>query len=147
MVSIGLQHKTRACSGQLMTYWFENKFINLPRTLFFRIVIQLVPFDSGLEYMAQPEETEIVIDWIKLDAPSVDAVNGFLLGTGSPVSYESTIYIGSAHNPVEFEWLELTRISHEEFMLKGRASIDFEFESIGENESFDVETIIKAVVA
>ena len=66
MQTIGLQSRARLLEGVIEHYWFENAHVGLARTLFHRIRIPFEPFDSGLEYVEQPERTELVVEWIKL---------------------------------------------------------------------------------
>lgn len=147
MDKINLQQKARTCVGEISNFWFENSNIGLQRTLFYKIVVPLEPFDSGLCYVQQPEETEIVIDWIVLDSPSIESIESFEIGSDSSVSYESTIYIGSAHNPIDYERLLFKRISANEFFVQGRALIDFKHERVAENEYFDFSAKLKINVA
>ena len=45
-------------------HWHENSYVGLKKTLFHRIEIPLLPFDSAQKYVDQPETTAISIDWI-----------------------------------------------------------------------------------
>ena len=49
MDKIQLQNKTKALDGTIEAYWFENENIGLKNTLFHRLTIPLVAFDSGLD--------------------------------------------------------------------------------------------------
>jgi hypothetical protein len=55
--TIRLQAKARPLEGTIEHYWFENEHVGLARTLFHRICIPFEPFDSGLDYVAQPERS------------------------------------------------------------------------------------------
>ena len=66
MDKIDLQNKTKAKQATIEAYWFENPHIDLERTLFHRITIPLEAFDSGHDYVEQPTETEIVLEWYDL---------------------------------------------------------------------------------
>jgi hypothetical protein len=63
--TIGLQAKARSQEGTIEHYWFENEDVCLARTPFHRIRIPFEPFDSGLDYVPQPERTELIVEWIK----------------------------------------------------------------------------------
>ncbi len=58
---IDLQSKAIPRPGHIEHYWFENENTGLKRTRFHRIVIPFEPFDSGLDYVSQPETTELVV--------------------------------------------------------------------------------------
>ena len=75
---INLQEKAHVLPGTVESYWFENEQIGLAKTLFHRASIPLEDFDSGLEYVEQPESTQIIFDWYELkldDAAALDGIN------------------------------------------------------------------------
>ena len=51
--------------GQLRCNLFENISVGLPLTLYYSIEIPLRKFNNGHDYVSQPVETSIVIDWIR----------------------------------------------------------------------------------
>jgi hypothetical protein len=63
---IDLQSKARPGIGRIEHYWFENALTGLRRTQFHRICVPFDPFDSGLDFVSQPESTELVLEWINL---------------------------------------------------------------------------------
>lgn len=143
LAKINLQQKTKAKRGQAEKYWFENENIGLAKTLFHRITIPLEPFDSGLEYEQQPVETEIVIEWLNLGLKNPDDLDGVELSQTEKGIGETTIYVGSAHNWCEIEYLKLNRIQGNIYNIQGKLLIDFETEGVGENEIFEFETLIE----
>ena len=104
---IDLQSKTPPDSATIQYYWFENEFIDLPKTRFHRITIPLKPFDSGLSYVEQPEETEIVIEWLKLDINDPSALSDMEISSETNEGVEASVYVGAAHNWITIEKLIL----------------------------------------
>ena len=139
---MNLQNKTKACQGTVTSYWFENENIRLSKTLFHRIEIPLVPFDSGLSYESQPVETVILIDWLNLKLADPSDLDGISITTEKGSNEEISIYLGSAHNPCDINMLELTKIAEQEYSILGELFIDFEHEGIAKNEIFRFETLI-----
>ena len=137
---INLQRKTKAKEGSIEYYWFENSNVGLERTLFHRISIPLEPFDSELSYVEQPEETEIVFEWYKLNLDDPNKLDGLDLSQDNYPEAESSVYIGAAHNWCKIISLVLTRLSDLEFSIHGELEIDFESEGVGRNESFQFDT-------
>ena len=137
---IDLQRKARLKEGTIEYYWFENENIGLKNTLFHRINIPLEPFDSGLDYVHQPEETEIVIEWINLRLKNPWQLSGIEITSEKTEDVEASIYIGSAHNWFHIESLKLQEIAPENYELIGKGIVDFETEGVGKNEQFHFKT-------
>jgi hypothetical protein len=141
---INLQAKARPGLGQIECYWFENANTNLKRTLFHRIVIPFAPFDSGLTYESRPVSTELTVEWIKLGLTNPSDLDGVVIAMDSTPDVEASIYLGHAHNPVHLEELRLTR-EGDSYHIRCRATIDFEFEGVAQNEPFHFEAVAKYV--
>jgi hypothetical protein len=133
---IGLQKKTEPLEGIVEKYWFENTTIGLDKTLFHRIIIPLSPFDSDLEYVSQPEETEIVIEWLKLNLNNPDDLDNLTVTSQDYEDLEASVYVGSAHNVCEVEKLTFNKLESNKYLVKGDLFIDFESEGVGKNEKF-----------
>jgi hypothetical protein len=136
---IDLKGKTRPLGGYIEHYWFENESIGLARTLYHRVVIPFEPFDSGLEYVAQPEETELVVEWAKLDLEDPSDLNGVELSMDKLQGVEASIYLGGAHNWTQLRQFSLTE-TEAGFRVSCVAVIDFETEGVGKNEALDFQT-------
>lgn len=140
MHKIGLKEKTIALRGEIESYWFDNENINLKKTLFHKITIPLKPFDSGLDYVDQPEKTEFIFDWYKLNIKNFEEIESLNLSSRNYPSSEASIYIGSVHNWCEVEYLKFKSIGNNRFEIKGKIKIDFEIESLAKNEMFSFQT-------
>ena len=144
---INLSKKTKARSGKIEIYWFENKHIDLENTQFHRVTISLDPFDSGLDYVRQPEETEIVFEWYKLNLVEPEELDGLNLSTENYPEAEASIYIGNAHNWCDVKELVLRKMDSNRFEAIGSIIVDFENERVGKNEKFDFSTIVQITSA
>ena len=142
MNKIGLQEKTEPLEGIVEKYWFGNKAIWLDNTLFHRIIIPLKPFDSDLEYVSQPEETEIVIEWLKLNLNNPDDLDKLTITSQDYENLEVSVYIGNTHNICEVNKLTLNKLKINKYLVEGDLLIDFETEEVGENEKFSFKTTV-----
>ena len=140
MKKINLQKKSKPKHGSIETYWFENKNIGLKNTLFHRVTIPLEAFDSGLEYVEQPEETELVCEWYKLDLQDPKELDGLDLSFENYPDAEASIYLGSAHNWCKIEKSSLIKMKENEYSVSGSILIEFENEGVAKNELFNFET-------
>ena len=143
MEAIILQQRTRALNGVIDSHWFENEKIGLLRTLFHRIVIPLEPFDSGLDYISQPESTEIYIDWVNLGISETEKPSSFNLTKDGHIDYEASIYIGAAHNPIHVEELRIEYLGEDMYTIQGKIHVDFEYERVAQNEYFQFQTTLE----
>ena len=144
-MKIDLQNRTKPLSGTIDYYWFENKRIGLECTLFHRILIPLEPFDSRLEYIHQPEDTLVYIDWINLNLEDPDQLDGVTLSYLEFEDMEASVYIGAAHNPIDIKKLTLRRISENKYHLEADMFVDFSHEGVAENEDFNIEIEVEFV--
>ncbi|MEQ9413676.1 MAG: hypothetical protein RIF39_07585 [Cyclobacteriaceae bacterium] len=141
MDNISLTENTQALQGQIESYWFENLNIGLKKTLFHRITVPIKPFDSGLDYVEQPEKTEFVFDWIKFpDKIDLANLNEVTLSSELIPDMETSIYLGSAHNICSVLEMTLTKINQDSFMLKVNMEVDFKSEGVANTEFFNFET-------
>ena len=137
---IDLQNKTKALDGTIEYYWFENENIGLENTLFHRIRIPLKPFDSGLEYAEQPEDTVLVIEWINLGLKDPALLAGVEITSGTTKDVEASIYVGTAHNWVNIHSLHLKEIAPKKYEIYGKVTVEFENEMAAKNEDFEFST-------
>lgn len=140
MDKVNLQEKTHAQAGHIEFYWFENAFVGLKKTRFHRIQIPLKPFDSGLEWVQQPEETVLHIDWIKLTQDDATDLDGLVLSSETYPDMEASIYVGSSHNWTIINKLTLTKIDTDQYEIEGDTLVCFEDENVAENEPFYFKT-------
>ena len=147
MDKIQLQNKTKALDGTIEAYWFENENIGLKNTLFHRLTIPLVAFDSGLDYEEQPVETALVLDWYELNLSEPENLDGLNLSHDLYPEAEGSVYVGSAHNWCSVKRLNISKNIDGGFSVVGECLIEFENEGVAENELFNFETNISVVKA
>jgi hypothetical protein len=140
MNRIDLQSKTQAETGEFSCYWFENEEVGLARTKFCRFEIPLAPFDSGLDYEQQPVKTDLLIEWLPLDAASTQELDGLIVSAETHPSVEGSIFLGAAHNWCDVKSLRLKRINDEEVEVIGEVFVELQHEGIAPNESFSFAT-------
>ena len=138
MEIIGLQRKARPLEGAIEHYWFKNENVGLASTLFHRIRIPFAPFDSGLDYVPQPESTELVVEWINLGLDDPAALDGVEIAMGRTTDVEASIYLGAAHNWYQIEKLTLTR-EGSRYRVVSEGTVEFTREGVGQDERFVLE--------
>lgn len=140
MNKIDLQHKTEALPARIESYWFENNLTSLENTRFHTIYIPLKPFDSGLDHEEQPVDTEIVLDWYKLELADPAALDGLDLNHAIYTDAEGSVYIGNAHNWCDVKKLQFEQRDSESFAITGEVLVEFDREGVAENELFSFKT-------
>lgn len=140
MSKIDLQNKTEALPARIESYWFENDTIGLENTLFHRVYIPLKPFDSGLDYEDQPIETEIALNWYKLELADPAKLDGLDLNHTIYTEAEGSVYIGNAHNWCDVKQLSLELTNSSSYKITGEVFVEFDGEGVAENELFKFET-------
>jgi len=138
--TIGLQTKTHPLEGTIEHYWFENERLGLARTLFHRIRIPLEPFDSGLDYVPQPERTELVVEWINLGLDDPAALDGIEIAMGQTPDVEASIYLVASHNWYQIEKLTLTR-DGSRYRVASVGTVEFACEGVAKDERFAFEAM------
>jgi hypothetical protein len=91
--------------GQMSCNLWENSHINLPLTLYYSIEIPLQPFNSGHDYVDQPTDTTIMIEWaIFSNEQNIQQEQNWknLVGKRFSLDYddetaEGSIYLGTEH--------------------------------------------------
>jgi hypothetical protein len=137
---IDLQSKTKAKEGTIEHYWFENEHIGLKNTLFHRITIPLEPFDSGLDYVEQPEDTLLIIEWINLGLKDPSLLAGVEITSEATEDVEASVYIGAAHNWTDIHSLRLKELAPNKYEIRGKVTVEFENEMVAKNEDFEFTT-------
>jgi hypothetical protein len=140
MTSIGLQAKARSLEGTIEHYWFENERAGLRRTLFHRIRIPFEPLDSGLDYVQQPERTELLVDWINLGLDDPAALDGVEIAMGHTPDVEASIYLGAAHNWYQIEKLTFAR-DGSRYRVASVGTVEFSREGVASDETFIFEAL------
>jgi hypothetical protein len=144
MDRINLQAKAKPLAGRIEYYWFENEHVGLKRTRFHRIQIPFEPFDSGLDYVAQPESTSLIVEWLVLEVADPAQLDGVHVSASTAPDLEASIYLGSAHN-----WLQVSELSFKsdgaDYLICCKGIVQFENEGVGENEAFTVKARAKYV--
>jgi hypothetical protein len=138
--TIGLQSKARPLEGTIEHYWFENEHVALARTLFHRIRIPFEPFDSGLDYVEQPERTELVVEWINLGLDDPAALDGVEVAMGQNPDVEASIYLGAAHNWYQIKKLTLSR-EGSRYRVAIVGTVAFSREGVANDEPFAFEAM------
>jgi hypothetical protein len=124
-------------NGSMNCYIIENKFTGLPMSLFYSIEIPLEKFDTGHDYVEQPSETSIAIDWILFkDAAGPGQEKNWkkLVGKKFNLSYEDksaegSIYLGSEHCYLNCEIL-FGNLTETVFDIEIVMAIDYNIETI-----------------
>lgn len=137
---IDLQSKAVPKRGKIEAYWFENEYVGLARTLFHRIYLPFEPMDTGLEYVGQPEATEICYEWLTLGLEDQSALDGMDLSSKNYPEAEASICIGAAHNPIEFDQFTLKEVEPGLFKIAAKMTVLIEFEGVARNELFSLDT-------
>lgn len=140
MDAINIQSKAVPKRGKIEAYWFENENIGLPRTLFHRIYLPFEPMDTGLDYVEQPQSTEICYEWLTLRLDNQSSLNGMDLSFANYPDAEASIYVGTAHNPIEFERFFIQEIEADLFKIVAKMTILFDFSGVAPDEAFSLET-------
>lgn len=137
---IDLQSNARPRVGSIEHYWFENAHTGLRRTRFHRICIPFDTFDSGLDFVSQPESTELVVEWINLGLADPSDLDGVVIAMGVTPDVEASIYLGGAHNLVDIWSLRVAR-EGAAYRISCDALVDFESQGVAKNEPFSFQAM------
>ena len=110
----------------------------LPALFFTVLRIPFEPFDSGLDYVSQPEETELVVVWINLGLGDPAALDGVEIAMGQTPDVEASIYLGAAHNWYQIEKLTLIR-EGSRYRVASVGTVEFAREGVANDECFAFE--------
>jgi hypothetical protein len=142
--SINLQSRARPLTGRIEHYWFENEKIGLKKTRFHRIQIPFEPFDSGLNYVSQPESTSLVVEWLALEVEDPSRLGGIQISAASAPDMEASIYLGAAHNRFQISDLSFSE-DGADFLVHCQGTVQFENEGVARNEQFTLDARAKYV--
>jgi hypothetical protein len=138
---VDLKNRTKPNKGWIISYEFENKNIGLAKTRFYKFIISLEPFNSGFEWVEQPEDTEICLDWFKLDIHDFSELDGMILCSDNYPDAEGSLYLGGAHNWCHVNELRLKQLEDANtFEVYADLNIEFENEGVGDNERYIIQT-------
>lgn len=122
--------------GQMSCMLWENSHINLPLTLYYSIEIPLQAFNSGHDYVDQPTNTSIMLEWIIFN----DGQNGHqernwknLVGRQFNLSYdnetsEGSIYLGAEHCQFNSQ-INFLSFNGTTFDIELKMAVDFNIET------------------
>jgi hypothetical protein len=123
--------------GTLNAIIFENSFINLPKTLFFKIKIPLQPIDMAKlceDITDKNYQTSFHLDLIKLDIRSLQELENrtFTFPLNPEIGYiDGSVYLFDVHNIVDATRLTFGEFKNQKIPLKTTLRIDFELEGTG----------------
>lgn len=125
-------------------HWWENGLTGLPLTRFHRIVVPFEPFDTGRDWVPQPESPELTLDWIRIPREDPGDLRGVTLEDPSATGdLESSVYIGHSHNWFAVSRLTLTRIDGDRYELHACGTIEFSTEGVGPDEPFELRVEVE----
>ncbi len=142
-ITVDLQNKTQAEKGTVEKYWFENEHLGIKKTLIHKIHIPLKPFNSGFEYESQPVETLLVIDFLKLNLPNPNELDGLVIKKDKESDIDASVYVGNVHNAFDIYNLTFKKMSENEYQVNGEIMVDFENEMTAKNENFNFKTTVE----
>ena len=140
MTIIPLQELTKRLDAQVESYWFENEDNGLKNTQYHRISIPLSPFNSGLSYMQQPENTRITVEWIDLRLDNPADLGGIVLKSETHPQMEASIYLGLAHNWIEVNSISIAALNDQTYSIDFKLLVDLETEGVGQNTEYSGST-------
>lgn len=128
--------------GTMRAHLFENPNAGIEPTLFYDITIPLELFDSGLDYELQPEETSFRLDSIKFPITDWRGFDGQLFEVAKDDA-DGSIYLGSAHNPVDINLIRFTRLGDFRFWIECMLFCDFGFERVADNATVELSADVE----
>ena len=132
--------------GQMNSNLWENSHINLPLTLYYSIEIPLQPFNSGHDYVDQPTNTSIMLEWaIFSDGHNEQQERNWknLVGRQFKLSYddetaEGSIYLGIEHCQFNSE-INFLSLRGTTFDIELKMAVDFNIET----SNLDTDGLVK----
>jgi len=132
--------------GKMSCNLWENSHINLPMTLYYSIEIPLQPFDSGHDYVDQPTDTAIMIEWaIFSDGQNERQERNWknLVGRQFSLSYDDetakgSIYLGTEHCQFNSE-INFLSLNGTTFDIELKMAVDFNIET----SNLDADGLVK----
>jgi hypothetical protein len=110
----------------------------------FTLEIPLEPFDTGLDYVSQPESPAFTLENNELPVKTIEELDGktFNVDKGPPMS-DGSVYIGSAHNPADLKTISFRRLDTDRFEITVTIHCQFDYEGVGENELVTLTTVAR----
>ena len=132
--------------GKMSCILWENSHINLPLTLYYSIEIPIQPFNSGHDYVDQPTDTTIMIEWaIFRDGQNEHQERNWknLVGRQFNLSYddetaEGSIYLGTEHCQFNSE-INFLSLNGTTFDIELKMAVDFNIET----SNLDADGLVK----
>ncbi|MGC3989410.1 MAG: hypothetical protein QM796_06980 [Chthoniobacteraceae bacterium] len=131
--------RIRPCEGQL---WWSSPDSSGRAAVSLKIPLE--PFDSGLDYIPQPETPIIQLYDFSLDAPNPFAACGKTFDLGD-TQQGGSVCIGHSHNPTDVLQLSLRHLSDALFEVRLHLYLDFEFEGVGESADLFLTATVRHV--
>jgi hypothetical protein len=123
--------------GTLNAMIFENSFLNLPKTLFFKIEIPLQAIDMSKiaeDITNKNYQTSVQLDWIKLNIRSLQDLENktFTFPINPADGYiDGSIYLFDVHNMIDTTSITFGKFNNQKIPIKTVLRIDFELEGTG----------------
>jgi hypothetical protein len=123
--------------GTLNAIIFENSFLNLPKTLFFKIEIPLQAIDMSKiaeDITNKNYQTSFQLDWIKLEIKNLQDLenNTFTFPINPTDGYiDGSIYLFDVHNMIDTTSITFGKFNNQKIPIKTVLRIDFELEETG----------------
>ena len=111
---------------------------------YFTLEIPLEPFDTGLDYVSQPESPTFILENNELPVKTIAEIDGktFNVDKGPPM-IDGSVYIGSAHNPADLKTISFRRVNTDTFEITVTIHCQFDYERVGQNEMVILSTVAK----
>ena len=125
----------------LSSFFFENSFLDIPKTLFYKIEISLKPFIIEEETV----ETSIVLGFINLKISELKEVENrtFHFPINPEKGYiDSSIYLFDVHNPFDVKQITFATFKDNIIEATFLFNIDFEFEGTDYQNINDAEMTV-----
>ena len=125
----------------LSSFFFENTFLNIPKTLFYKIEISLKPFIIGEETV----ETSIDLGFIDLKISELKEIENrtFHFPINPEKGYiDGSVYLFDVHNPFDVKQITFGKFKDNMIEATFLFNIDFEFEGNDYQNINDAEMTI-----
>lgn len=114
-----------------------------PSGLAYGVSIPVRSFDSGLEWVQQPETPEFDLNPFPFAVRDWRGLEGQAFQPDKKEVNNSSVYIGSAHNPVDVLYIQFGKRVGTRFQLTCVLFCDFAFEGVAQNETIAFVTEVE----
>ncbi|MFN8378579.1 MAG: hypothetical protein U0452_07895 [Anaerolineae bacterium] len=111
-----------------------------PTEFNYGVSIPVQPFDSGLEWVYQPETPTFELNPFPFPVRDWRDLEGQAFRPSKKVVNNSTVYVGSAHNPVDVLYIHFGKRVRTRFQLTCVLFCDFDHEGVAQNETIALVT-------